>query len=434
MIANTDEPTVVPGPCWFVSVGLENMTYLERAENVLTRINQLAAISEDSSCLTRTFGTGAFQQGSQLIQQWMRAIGLETRIDAIGNVRGRLVSATPNARTFVLASHMDTVVNAGKFDGPMGVIMALDLIEHVKRSGQPLPFHIELIAFSDEEGVRFHTTFLGSNVVAGLFDKQLLSKQDANGIPLKDVLAQIGGDVDQLVFDAIPKDDWLGYFEIHIEQGPVLYERNIPVAVVTDIAGQKRVEISFRGMAGHAGTVPMTMRQDALCAAADFVLEAEKLASSQPNLVATVGKLNVVNSASNVIPGEVVCSLDIRSNDDLTLTTAYQRLQQVCSAIGQKRGITTTWTLIQETAPVACDPTLSNLLAQAIGNSGYDVVRLVSGAGHDAVPISRVSPVAMLFVRCYKGISHNPLENAELTDMAATLQVADLFLHRLIEN
>ncbi|WP_338875767.1 allantoate amidohydrolase [Spirosoma sp. SC4-14] len=408
-------------------------TYLERAENVLTKINQLAAISEDPSCITRTFGTEAFRQGSGLIQEWMQAIGLQTQADAIGNVRGRLISPDPNAKTFVLASHMDTVVNAGKFDGPMGIIMALDLVKHLKLD-KPLPFHLELIAFSDEEGVRFHTTYLGSKVVAGLFDKQLLDKPDANGIPLKDVLAQIGGDADKLTASAILKDDWLGYFEIHIEQGPVLYERNIPIAVVTAIAGQKRIEITFLGMAGHAGTVPMAMRQDALCAAAEFALEAEKLAGSQPDLVATVGKLHVVNSASNVIPGEVVCSLDVRSNDEITLTKAYQSLHQICLSIGQKRAVAINWMLIQETAPVACDPALSNLLAQAIDNSGYDVVRLVSGAGHDAVPISQVAPVAMLFVRCYKGISHNPLENTELTDMAATLRVADLFLQRLIES
>jgi allantoate deiminase len=408
--------------------------YLQRAENVLNKINELASISEDPACITRTFGTTAFQQGSRIIQNWMQDIGLETRVDSIGNVRGRLISSKANAKTFVIASHMDTVVNAGKFDGPMGVIMGLDLIEELILAGKPLPFNLELIAFSDEEGVRFHTTYLGSKVVAGSFDEALLNKKDESGITLKEAIQAIGGNSAQLLSDSIATDNWLGYFEIHIEQGPVLYERNVPVAVVTAIVGQKRIEITFSGMAGHAGTVPMTMRQDALCAAAEFILTAEQLAVSEPDLVATVGKLNVVNSASNVIPGEVSCSLDVRSNDASRLAVAYQTLHDKCVEIGQKRAIGINWKLIQETASVACDPVISDLLAEAVNDCGYEVIRLVSGAGHDGVPISQVSPISMLFVRCYKGISHNPLENTELADMAATLQVVDTFMNLLIEK
>lgn len=410
------------------------IVYLERAENVLAKINELAAISEDVKGITRTFGTATFQQGSRVIRQWMDTIGLQTRIDAIGNVRGRLESPNSGAKTFVIASHMDTVVNAGKFDGPMGVIMGLDVVDQLIRSGKPLPFHLELIAFSDEEGVRFHTTYLGSKVVAGSFDLGLLDEKDDAGTTLREAIQQMGGDITQLATEAIPSADWLGYFEIHIEQGPVLYERNVPVAVVTDIAGQKRIEITFTGMAGHAGTVPMAMRQDALCAAAVFVLEVERLAAGHANLVATVGKLNVVNSASNVIPGEVSCSLDVRSNDEAVLTSVYQTLQQICLEIGRKRAVQVDWRLIQETASVACDKTLSERLEQAIQYTGYEVIRLVSGAGHDGVPISQVAPIAMLFVRCFKGISHNPLEDVELNDMAATLQVADTFINDLLEK
>ncbi|UFH52428.1 allantoate amidohydrolase [Spirosoma sp. KNUC1025] len=405
-----------------------------RAETILNRINELASISEDAVSVTRTFGTDAFRQGSQLVQYWMQDAGLQTRVDAIGNVRGRLVSPDSRAKTFVIASHIDTVVNAGKFDGPLGVIMGIDLVEQLIRSKTPLPFHIELIAFSDEEGVRFHTTYLGSKVVAGSFDTTLLDKKDASGITLREVIQTMGGDVDQLKTDAILPDDWLGYFEIHIEQGPVLYERNVPVAVVTAIAGQKRVEITFAGMAGHAGTVPMDMRQDALCAAAEFILQVERLAANEANLVATVGKLNVMNAASNVIPGKVVCSLDVRSNQEMILASAYQELHQRCADIGQKRAVDVDWNLIQETSPVSCDPTLNQFIEQAIKENGFEVVRLMSGAGHDGVPISLVSPIAMIFVRCYKGISHNPLENTELSDVAATLQVADTFLKRLIEK
>ncbi|GAB3696227.1 allantoate amidohydrolase [Spirosoma flavus] len=408
--------------------------YRQRAENVLRQINQLASISEDSNGITRTFGTEAFLRGSALIQHWMQSIGLQTRIDSIGNVRGLLESANAHAKTFVLASHMDTVVNAGKFDGPLGILMALNLTEQLILSEKPLPFHIELVAFSDEEGVRFHTTYLGSKVVAGSFDYELLMKPDTSGVTLAQVISKMGGSVEKLIVDALPKEDWLGYFEMHIEQGPVLYERNVPVAVVLGIAGQKRIDITFRGMAGHAGTVPMTMRQDALCAASEFILAVEQLAASEPNLVATVGKLNVANAASNVIPGEVNCSLDVRSNDDALLTHTYQALKDVCESIGWKRNVEITWTLIQETAPVTCDANLNATLAQSILNSGYPLIELVSGAGHDAVPISSVAPVSMLFVRCFKGISHNPLEDVELNDIAAALQVGDTFLNHLIDQ
>ena len=406
--------------------------YLARAERIMQRIQQLAAISEDADGVTRTFGTSAFLAGRDLVQQWMEAAGLPTRVDGIGNLRARLASTAPGAKTFVLASHIDTVVNAGKFDGPLGVLMGLDLLENLLALQVALPFHIELIAFSDEEGVRFHSTYLGSDVVTGAFDSALLARTDAAGITLAQALEAMGADATTIPTDAIPAAEWLGYFEMHIEQGPVLWERNIPVALVTAIAGQRRVELSWQGMAGHAGTVPMDMRQDALCAAAEFVLAAERLALNQRDaLVATVGKLQVAHAASNVIPGQVTCTLDLRSADESRVAAAHAALQAEAEAIGRQRGVALTWTAVQQTAPVVCSADLNALLAQAIAASGHEVVRLVSGAGHDAVPVSRVAPATMLFIRCYKGISHNPLENVELADLAAAIEVAERFLVEL---
>ncbi len=406
--------------------------YTARAERIMQRIEELAAISEDVEGVTRTFGTPAFLAGRDLVQSWLRAAGLAPRTDAIGNLRGRLASANPAAKTFVLASHIDTVVNAGKFDGPLGVLMGLDLLESLQAQKAALPFHVELIAFSDEEGVRFHTTYLGSKVVAGSFDPAWLARPDANGITLAQAMETMGADASQLAADAIPAADWLGYFELHIEQGPVLWERNIPVALVTAIAGQRRVELVFRGMAGHAGTVPMPMRQDALCAAAEFVLLAEQFAQAHGHgLVATVGKLAVSQAASNVIPGEVTCSLDLRSPDEAQLVAAHDLLRAQATDLATRRSISLDWNIIQQTAPVACDNSLNKLLAQAIAGSNHEVLALVSGAGHDAVPISAVAPATMLFIRCYKGISHNPLENVELADLAAAIEVAERFLHLL---
>jgi allantoate deiminase len=410
-------------------------TYLLRAEKVLQRINALAAISEDSGGLTRTYGSQAWLQARRCLQQWMEAAGLQTRIDAIGNVRGWLAGSPPTHKILVIASHIDTVVQAGKFDGLLGVLMALDLLEQVGARQQALPFAVELIGFCDEEGVRFHTTYLGSQVVAGTFDNSTLHQTDAQGVSLAQAIVAQGGDPGRLSTAVIRPQDWLGYLEIHIEQGPVLYQRNIPVAVVTAIAGQHRIEMVFKGTAGHAGTVPMALRQDALCGAAEFIVAAEAFARNQPaDLVATVGKLFIPHAASNVIPGTVTCTLDLRSADDARLWDAHSALKAICQHICRQRNIELNWQLVQETRPVTCDPVLTELLAAAIQQAGYAVVRLVSGAGHDAVPISQVAPAAMLFVRCFEGISHNPLEDVALNDMAAGLQVAEIFIWRLLEK
>ena len=412
--------------------GIMTSSYTQRAEKIMRRVKELAAISEDKNGITRTFGTTAFIAGSNKVLSWMKQAGLQTQTDNIGNVRGRLNSHNQSAKTLVIASHIDTVVNAGKYDGPLGVIMGLDAVENIIEGKIELPFNIELIAFSDEEGVRFHTTYLGSRVVAGSFDNQLLDMKDEQGSTLKDVITAMGGNIAELQNDLIKKEDWLGYFEIHIEQGPVLYERKIPVAVVTAIAGQQRAEIIFKGMAGHAGTVPMDMRSDALCAASEFIIEMEKYAlANKANIVATVGKLHIPAAASNVIPGTVVLSIDLRSPVDSILTNAHQSVKKICSDVCSKRKIAFEWKPIQGMPAVQCDPRLVMLLKKAVIEGCCEVVELVSGAGHDAVPISQVAPVSMLFVRCYKGISHNPLENVEPEDISSAIEVTDHFIQQL---
>lgn len=405
--------------------------YIQRAENVIGRIDALASISEQDSGITRRYGSAAAVEAGNKVLYWMREAGLQARVDAIGNIRGRRVCDDPEAKTMVIASHIDTVVNAGRWDGPLGVVVGLDLLAHSKKV---FPFHIELIAFCDEEGVRFHTTYLGSKVVAGSFEPELLQRRDGGGISLREAAEAIGGRPDELDGEAIGAGNWMGYFELHIEQGPVLYERNIPVALVTAIAGQVRVEVRFIGVAGHAGTVPMDMRSDALCGASEFVLGAEAFArAAGSGLVATVGKLEIKDAASNVIPGEVVCSVDIRSADAGVLERGHERLRQLSEEIGRRRGLEVRWTVVQAAAPVSGDERMNRLLGESIEEAGYPVLELVSGAGHDAVPVSAVSPVCMLFVRCYKGISHHPLEGVEKEDLAAAIEVAENFVNRLSE-
>jgi allantoate deiminase len=409
------------------------MTTLERAIRIMERIGELACVSEDSTCITRTYGTTAFISGRQLVEKWMTAAGLFTWTDNIGNIRGRLNSAAVSAKTLVIASHIDTIVNAGKYDGSLGVIAGIEIVAALAASQDRLPFNIELVGFCDEEGCRFHTTYLGSKAIAGSFDRQFLQAKDRNGISLGKVLTENGGDVDKLSKDALARDEWLGYFEIHIEQGPVLFEKNIPVALVAGIAGQSRLTIQFNGEAGHAGTVPMRMRRDALTCAAECVLEVERYAKEKEgSLVATVGKLTITHAASNVIPGEVSCSLDIRSDSLTMMESALQELEQKMASICKERGIGLNWNLVQQSAPVACDETMKDLLRKSIRASGYDLLELVSGAGHDAVPISTVAPVAMLFVKCFKGISHHPSESVEMEDIAAALDVSEKFLQLLI--
>lgn len=409
--------------------------YQHRANKILQQINELAAISEDTDMVTRTYGFSAFVDAGEKIMAWMQQIGLETRADNIHNIRGRLNCSNANAQTLIIASHYDTVVNAGRFDGPLGIIMGLDSIENLIQHKTVLPFNIELIAFCDEEGVRFHTTYLGSKVIAGSFDTNLLSKKDKNGITLSAGIKKLGGNPDLLHNDSLANENLLGYFEMHIEQGPVLYASGIPVAMVTAIAGQQRAELIFTGVAGHAGTVPMDMRQDALCCAAECITWIEDFAKEKRNnIVATVGKMEVLHAASNVVPGLVTCTIDVRSADELALLNACAALNKRMTDICNKREITFAWNNIQETGPVVCSPGMNTILKQSIELSGYEVVELVSGAGHDAVALSAVCPVCMLFVRCFKGISHNPLEDVEIKDIEAAIKVSDNFLLNLISN
>ncbi|MEO8720773.1 MAG: M20 family metallo-hydrolase [Ginsengibacter sp.] len=407
-------------------------SYISRAMKIQKRIEEMASCSDDENVLSRVFGTKSFIDCNQKIAAWMSGSGLQTQIDNIGNVRGKLMSNNPNARTLVIGSHYDSVINAGRYDGPLGILAGMDIAEQIIGQKKQLPFHLEIIAFSEEEGVRFSTAYMGSRAVAGNFDPHILAYKDESGIAVSTVLETMKCQSALISEDCIPEKEWLAYLEIHIEQGPVLYEKNIPVGIVSAISGQRRVEILFSGEAGHAGTVPMNMRKDALAAAAHFIVGVEEYASHERrNVVATVGKIVVPNAAGNVIAGNVFCTLDLRSPDQARLAKAYEALNILCEEICRKRNIYFEWKLVMETEPVICDESLKSLLSHSIKRKNIESVSLVSGAGHDAVIISKVAPVVMLFVKCFKGISHNPLENVEIEDIAAAIEVTDDFINRL---
>lgn len=405
--------------------------YLLRAQKIQSRIIEMNQLSLEHSGKNDS-GKAFFINSSNKIAEWMKETGLETRIDNIGNVRGKLSSKVPGAKTFVIGSQYNNDKNDGKFDGPLSILTGLDIAQSVIHQNTELAFNLEIVAFSEKEDTRFNTSYLGSKALTGKFDNFLLDKKDESGRTLGEVLTSLNMDISKIKAEKIPPDEWLGYLEIHTEQGLVLHNRKIPVSSVSALAGQKRVHIKFVGKIGHAGTVPMNVRVDALCAAAQFIVETEEYATPERrNLVATVGKINVKDAARNLIPHEVTCSLDIRSADPVRLSKAYEALNKICERNCHKRDVYFEWKLIHETDPVVCDVKLRAMINNAISNKKIDTIDVVSGAGHDAAIISRVAPVAMLFLKYNKSNEFNPLGNVESKDLAVALDVADNFMKLL---
>jgi allantoate deiminase len=400
------------------------------AQTIMQRCDALGAISEEPDRRTRRYGTPAMRQVNAHVAEWMRGAGMSVRQDAMGNLIGRYEAAStgPDTKTLLLGSHLDTVRDAGRYDGPLGVLVGLAAIERLHARGERLPYAIEIFAFADEEGLRFSTGYLGSRVVSGAFNPADLASTDTEGVTLERAMRDFGGDPEALEASARQTDDLLGYVEVHIEQGPVLEARNLPVGIVSAIQGQSRVSVAFAGEAGHAGTVPMALRRDALAAAAEFVLAVEREGQATSELVATVGQLNVEPGASNVIPGRVTLSLDLRHPDDAIRKQAITHLQAEAQAIAQRRDIAADWKHLGTSRSVTCAPRLRERLARAVAEAGVEPFELPSGAGHDGVMLSRLTEIAMLFVRCERGVSHNPAEAVIEGDVAVALDVVERFL------
>jgi allantoate deiminase len=395
------------------------------APTVLQRCGDLALCTEEPGRITRRFATPALARARDLVAGWMRQAGLEPRLDAVGNLIGRRDESGP---TLLLGSHLDTVPDGGRFDGALGVIVALAVAE---RLGQrDLPFAVEIAAFADEEGARFGTAFLGSALLAGRVSPRWLERRDRDGVRLADALDTWGGDSTAL--DVPPRRDLLGYLELHIEQGPVLVEADLPLGVVESIAGQMRAAVTFTGTAAHAGTTPMSSRRDALAAAAEWIGAVERVARETAGLVATVGEIAVEPGSANVVPGSAVVSVDVRHADDDARDDAVKGLRALAIAAGATRGVEIGWTQAHQTASVACDPHLTRQLAECAQTvTGVEVPRLCSGAGHDAVMLAEVAPVAMLFVRCAGGISHHPDEAVTEEDVAVAIEVMGSLVEEL---
>jgi allantoate deiminase len=398
------------------------------AHSILERCRALAAMSERPTGLLRTFLSPPMHEVHQLLREWMEAAGMTVCVDAAGNLRGVYPAATTLAPRLLLGSHVDTVPDGGAFDGVLGVVLAIALVDAL--GGRRLPFSIEVAAFSEEEGVRFGVPFIGSRALAGTLDADLLARRDAAGVSVEQAIRAFGLDPAQFA-DAKLDPQTFAYIEFHIEQGPVLESLDLPLGIVTAIAGQSRLAVTFHGQANHAGTTPMHLRRDALAAASRWISIVERHARTTPGLVATVGTIEVASGAENIVPGEVRASLDVRHSEDTVRHASVAALLAAAQSIGERRGVSVDWRQHTDQSATACDPCLIDSLSRAVAAAGFPVHRMPSGAGHDAMILAAQVPVAMLFLRSPGGISHHPDETVNASDTEAALAAGAALLAEL---
>ncbi|XP_024530115.1 allantoate deiminase 2 isoform X1 [Selaginella moellendorffii] len=431
-------------------------------DEAVARLNQLGKTSDSKEFLERTFLSPAAIRAGKLVQEWMQDAGLDTWMDDIGNIHGRADGANASAPALLMGSHLDTVIDAGKYDGALGIVSAIAAVKMLNSNGKLRSYvrPIEIIAFCDEEGVRFQSTFLGSAAVAGVLRPDILSIRDRSGVTLETSLKtrSFKGTRDSLVqLRYSPESVW-GYVEVHIEQGPVLEARGIPLGLVEAIAGQTRLKVRLHGAQGHAGTVPMAMRKDPMPGAAQAIVSVEKLCRDSPTLarvpgggrlVCTVGEIFSWPGASNVIPGEVAFTIDLRATDDSLREEIVGEVEESIRSICRGRGLSCTIDKMHEAKAVGCDKDLMASLKAAAestvlevpGGGGVDapaaddlVPSLMSGAGHDAMAMSHLTKIGMLFVRCKGGISHSPAESVSDDDVLASSLSLLHFLNNHLEH
>ena len=393
------------------------------AAGIQERLDALAAVSADAGAITRLYLTPEQARAEVLVSGWMREAGLAVRRDAVGNLIGRIEGPVAGGPALVIGSHLDTVRNAGRYDGPLGVMAGIACVEALAREGTRLSHALEVVGFADEEGVRFGATLTGSRAFAGHLDMTALRTMDQDGTTLAAAMRAYGLDPTRKGDAARRPSDILGYVEMHIEQGPMLERAGLAVGLVTAISGASRLEFTLVGEAGHAGTVAMGERRDAVTGAAECVLAIEARCRGEEHLVGTVGRIQVLPGAVNTIPGQVRFSLDLRAPDDGQRARALADIDAACKRIAVRRRLGLGYTLLHEANAVPCDPGLTALICEAITAEGHSLLSLPSGAGHDGMAVAAISPIAMLIVRCRGGVSHNPAEFASLPDIEAATRV-----------
>lgn len=412
---------------------VKQLHHRDFGEEIFARTEALAAISESAGMITRRFLSPEHGRVNRLVGDWMRGAGMQVRVDAAANVIGRYEGSTPGLPALIIGSHLDTVLDAGKYDGTLGVLAGISAVGALHAWQERLPFAIEVIGFGDEEGLRYRSTLLGSRAVAGTFDMSLLERRDADGISMREAFATFGLAPDEVNEAARKRDELIGYVEVHIEQGPVLDSEALPVGVVTSIAGATRLDVNLRGRAGHAGTVPMRHRQDALMGAAELVQFIETRCTNG-DLVGTVGQLTVRPGAVNVIPGEVELTVDVRAPEDAPRVAAVEDITKKAHEVAARRDLTAAISKTYEAASCPCSANMSLALADAVGEMGLTPRYLPSGAGHDAMAMADLTDVGMLFVRCAGGVSHNPEEAMTLEDADIATRVLLAFLRRHLQQ
>jgi allantoate deiminase len=402
-----------------------------RAEEVIARCKQLADFSEDRGSIRRTFLSPPMHDCHREIIRWLVASGARVAVDAAGNLRGFYPGAQADAPRILLGSHLDTVPNAGAYDGILGVVIAVALLESLE--GRRLPFAIEVAGFSEEEGVRFGTPFIGSRALVGTLDEKLLNREDANGISVREAIRNFGLNPADIPH-AVLSEEALAYLEFHIEQGPVLESLGRPLGAVEAIAAQTRMEFVFLGRANHAGTTPMHLRHDALAAAAEWIVAVERTANSHPGLIATVGKIEAKPGATNVIAAEARVTLDVRHKSNEVRDGAADGLIRMAEEIAARRGVSLDQRILLSQRGVPMDPFLVEQIQEAIRSTGSQPHRMTSGAGHDAMILADQVPAAMIFLRSPGGISHDPAESVEVEDVAKALECGLHLLDQLANS
>jgi allantoate deiminase len=406
-------------------------THTDRAVRVITRCREIAACTEVPGEITRLFLTPPMHKVHALLRSWMETAGMSVHIDAVGNLRALWPGVTPDSPRLLIGSHLDTVPNAGAFDGILGVVLGVAIIEELQ--GKHLPFAIEVVGFSEEEGVRFSKPFLGSLALVGKLDAETLARTDRSGISIRQAIEAYGLDLAQLPA-AVLSDESFAYIEFHIEQGPVLESEDASLGIVEALVGQTRMELIFAGQANHAGTTPTHLRHDAMTAAADWIIAVEDYASSHQGLVATVGKVEVSPGAGNVVAGRVTASLDIRHADDAVRKKALGAILKFAEIAAARRGVQVAAQTQLEQPAVPLDPQLTGILQSAAAQAGFPGRRMTSGAGHDAMVLAPAVPSTMLFLRSPGGLSHHPDESVFPQDVEAALATAMEFLAQLRDD
>ena len=401
---------------------------VEAAREVIRRCRVLAACSDEAGFTTRTFLSDSMRVVLVKMTTWMSAAGMDVSVDAAGNLRGVYQAASTDARRLLIGSHLDTVPHAGAFDGVLGVVMGLSLVESLH--GRRLPFGIEVIGFSEEEGVRFGVPFIGSRAIVGELDKPLLAVRDSDGVTVAQAISKFGLDPSRMA-DARTDANPLGYLEFHIEQGPVLESAGRPLAVVNRINGRSSADVTFAGAAGHAGTTPMNSRQDAVAGAAEWIGCVEAQARGTKGLFATTGRIDAEPGAANVIAGRCFVTLDVRHGDDSVRIAAVERLRLAAQEIGARRRLQVEWSPRLDQSSTEMDPQLVAMLVRALEAAGAPKTVMSSGAGHDAMVLAPHMPAAMLFIRTPGGISHHPAEAVDEGDVAMALAAGTNFLTQL---